>query len=238
MNDLELAFPEKHTVAKIDRLAKKYTRTKQVNELLEKYATDVEALARLLTEDHLKPGTHRVLLDKAEPERHCSLLFWACKIELDSRLELIALLLACGADPDAPEECMPDQTPREYVHECLSELCLERMSEQHHYVLNLMGEPRDDYPAHWALKYAAGNGYFYGVQLLSKKCTVAQAAIEHNEVKYDEAKDRWDMYSFMMHHPDEDRTWFDELREHMRILERINAYLDPIANAPVPRLGE
>jgi hypothetical protein len=253
MNDLELAFPEKHSDAAITALAKKHTGRPYVNALLKACSRDIDALARLLMAGHLKPNTHRVFLyyeefsPKAEAKRHCSLLRWACMFDCDFRFELIALLLASGADPDAPEECMTDQTPREYMHECLREFCLERKTKQHQYILNLMGEPQEDYPAHWALKYAAGKGYFYGVQLLSKKCTVAQclAAIKHNEVKYDQAKYKWDTYSFMLHYPDEDRIWFDDLRDLMGILDRIYDYLDPIANAPVavamgthPRLGE
>ena len=254
ITDFRLAFPQRYALLeepnketpteKLERLAAQCAEGLYVNAVLDECNKDIETLAQLLKRCYLNPRTHRVHLPynhpvaDTEPERHCSLLLWAIESELDDKVELIALLLLCGANAEAPEDCMQNQTPRERVRELLGDRHMAYLEKRFAYILNLMEEPSEDYPAKWALEYAAGEGYFYGVQLLSKKCTVAQAAIEHNEVKYDEAKDRWDAYSFMMHHPDEDRTWFDELWEHMRILERINAYLDRIANAPVPRLGE
>ena len=226
-NGFQLAFPEKHTDAVIKELAAQYTKATYVNALVEERSNDIEAFAQLLKLGHLNPNTHRVLLSQG---RHCSLLLWACKVELDSRFEIAALLLACGANADAPEECMDNQTPREYVHECLRGLCTERMTEQYHYLLNLMREPLEDYPAKWGLKYAAGEGYFYGVQRLIEGSTVVEckAALKEAEAKVEEANRKWDTYSFILHDMYEDRTWFDELGERICILDRIIEHLDAL----------
>lgn len=261
--DFQLAFPQRYalleepnketTAEKLERLAAQCAEGRYVNVVLDECNKDIETLAQLLKRGHLKPHFHCVDLpynhpvSDTEPKRHCSLLSWAIESELDNKVELIALLLMCGANADAPEGCMETQTPRERVRALLGDRHMAYLEKRFAYILNLMGEPSEDYPAKWALEYAAGEGYFYGVQCLIEGRTVTECAValKHNEGRLEEAKHKVDMFSFVLNHPDEDRTWFEELRERVRILERIYEYLEPIANHAVSvvmgthrRLGE
>jgi hypothetical protein len=162
-----------------------------------------------------------------DPQQRRDLLAWACT---NSKFELIALLLTHGADPDEPDA--RNQTPREYVRAALHpiELCTESELNQLHYILVLMGEAFDDYPPRWALQYAAGEGYLYGVQRLIHGRTAEErtAAIQHAELKLEEARRLWDTYSFIRHYLYENRTWLDEIEECIRALDKTLDFLDTV----------
>ena len=202
-----------------------------VNAVLDECGKDTETLARLLQLGHLDPHTHRVHLPythpvhESEPERHCSLLWWAFMGEWDHHFELIALLLMRGADADAQEEFMENRTPREFARERLEDRYMANREKQFSYILILMGEPSNDYPVKWGLNYAAGKGYFYGVQRLARTVGGCEEAIKHNEVELEKAKAQWDKFYFVRNDPEECTIWFDDLAAHIRILERIREYL-------------
>jgi hypothetical protein len=70
----------------------------------------------------------------------------------------------------------------------------------------------------------------YGVQRLIHGRTAEErtAAIQHAELKLEEARRLWDTYSFIRHYLYENRTWLDEIEECIRALDKTLDFLDNV----------